>query len=111
VYSLDITSPASPYLEEPGQIPLSGIGWIANYFAATGRPAHPATERHWKALRRWITKVARPPSYIEGAQPWHPYAFPEALQAIEAGASHETTPRAHVQALTAGMNRQAWRKG
>ena len=111
VYDLDITSPDSPYLEQPGQIPLSGIGWIANYFAAIGRPAHPATERHWKALRRWITKVARRPSYIEGPRPWHPYAFPEALQAIEAGASHETTPRSHVQALTAGMNRQVWSKG
>jgi hypothetical protein len=109
VYHLDITSLDSPFLEQRGQIPLSGIGWIANHYASIGHPAHPATERHWKALRRWITKkVARRPSYIGHPRPWHPYAFPEALQAIEAGASHETFTRAHQLAAMAGLNRHVW---
>lgn len=111
VYDLHITPSDSPYLEWPGQIGLSGIRWIANYYSVTGRPAHPLTERHWEALRRWLAKMASPLHLLEGSrhQPI-PYAFPRALSAIEAGVTYETVPRAAVQAVTAGANRQVWRR-
>jgi hypothetical protein len=112
VYSLRITPPDSPYLEEPEQIGLSGIGWLANYYSAIGRPAHPATERHWKALRRWITSLASVPSVAaNSSQRRRQYAFPEALKAIQAGASYETVARALVQAQVGAENHQVWCAG
>ena len=37
---------------------LSGIEWIGNHYKIVGDAAAPTTERFWKALGRWVKKVA-----------------------------------------------------
>lgn len=79
----------------PGVIGLSSVEWIGSRYRITGRPAAPATERHWKALRRWAGRVGtRVPRAGPPTGPGREiFAFPAALAAI--GAGHERAANPH----------------
>ena len=69
-------------------IRLSSFEWIGNHYRMIGSPATKATELHWKALRRWVSRIAtRIPREHDPAQRPEIYAFPAALAAIEEGAT------------------------
>lgn len=77
-------------LEGDGQIPMSSVEWIGNYFG----PAAPATKRWWERLRRWVKKKAtRVPRSgpVDGphAEVW---AFPSALAQIASGRPRSANP-------------------
>lgn len=84
-------------LDRPGstaEIGLSSFEWIGNHYSAVGNAADPTTEKHWRALRRWVAKIAKkvPRSGDldgPGAEIW---AFPEALAAIANGVSRGSNP-------------------
>ena len=83
--------------ERPGktaEIGLSSFEWIGNHYRLIGSPSDPATERHWKALRRWVGKVAmKIPRAGEADGPGPEiFAFPEALAAVRAGTAREAIP-------------------
>lgn len=80
--------------EEGRPIEMSTIGWIGNHYASIGLAPAPATERHWRALRRWAASVAvRIPRVgpVDGPGP-EISAFPEALAAILAGRARRGNP-------------------
>jgi len=57
VYWLNLrTDPDRP--GKTGEIGLSSFEWIGNHYRPIGSSSDPSTERHWKALRRWVGKVA-----------------------------------------------------
>jgi hypothetical protein len=57
VYWLNLrTDPDRP--RKTAEIGLSSFEWIGNHYRQIGSAPNPSTERHWKALRRWVGKVA-----------------------------------------------------
>jgi hypothetical protein len=75
-------------------IGLSSFEWIGNRYRAIGSPAHPTTEKHWRALRKWVAKVATKVPRTgnlddPGAEIW---AFREALEGITSGVGREPNP-------------------
>jgi hypothetical protein len=76
------------------QIGLSSIEWIGNHYRSIGNAPASVTEAHWRALRRWVNKVApRIPRTgdFDGPRP-EVFAFPAALEAIAKGASRDAMP-------------------
>jgi hypothetical protein len=67
---------------------LSSFEWIGNHYRIIGSSAHPDTERYWKGLRRWVTKIAvrvprGGPIKTEAAEIW---ALPGAQALFVSGA-------------------------
>jgi hypothetical protein len=93
VYWLNLrTDPDRP--RKTAEIGLSSLEWIGNHYRPIGRPSDPSTDRHWKALRRWVGKVAvKIPRAGDADGPGHEiFAFPEALAAVRAGATRDANP-------------------
>jgi hypothetical protein len=93
VYWLNLrTSP--DILAGGAPIGLSSFEWAGNRYRVLGRPATKSTERHWRALRRWVGKQARRiprTGPIDGSKP-EIYAFPRALEAIHGGLPRAANP-------------------
>jgi len=91
VYWLTLRAPAS--LNPGEQIGMSTVEWIGNRYRSIEEPA-PATEAHWKALRRWMAKVARriPRAGDVDGPHREVFAFPAALEAITSGAHRVSNP-------------------
>jgi hypothetical protein len=81
-------------LRKTAEIGLSGFEWIGNHYSQIGKRPDPSTERHWKALRRWVAKVAVKIPRTGDADGPAPeiFAFPEALAAIGDGTTREAIP-------------------
>jgi len=90
VYWLNLrTDPDRP--RKTAEIGLSSFEWIGNHYRQIGSRPDPSTERHWKALRRWVGKMAVkiPRTGDAGGSAPEIFAFPEALAAIGAGTTRE----------------------
>ena len=93
VYWLNLrTDPDRP--GKTGEIGLSSFEWIGNHYRPIGSSSDPSTERHWKALRRWVGKVAVKVPRAGDADGPAPeiFAFPRALAAVRAGTTREANP-------------------
>jgi hypothetical protein len=68
-------------------VALSSFEWIGNHYKIIGDAALPQTEAAWKALRRWIGKIAKKVPRGGPAQPTPPeiWAFPHAQQLFADG--------------------------
>lgn len=93
VYWLNLrTDPDRP--SKTAEIGLSSFGWIGNHYRPIGSAADPSTERHWKALRRWVAKVAVkiPRAGAADGPGSEMFAFPAAFAAVRTGATREAIP-------------------
>jgi hypothetical protein len=93
VYWLNLrTDPDRP--RKNAEIGLSSFEWIGHHYRQIGSRPDPLTERHWKALRRWVGKVAvKIPRTGDADDPaLEVFAFPEALAAIKTGTTREANP-------------------
>jgi hypothetical protein len=91
VYWLNLR--ADPYRPtKTAEIGLSSFEWIGNHYRQIGSRPDPSTERHWKALRRWVGKMAVKIPRAGDADRFAPeiFAFPHALAAIRAGTTCAT---------------------
>ena len=93
VYWLNLRTGANR-ARKTAEIGLSSFEWIGNHYRLIGSPADTSTERHWKALRRWVGKLAVkiPRSGAADGPGPEIFAFPEALAAIKAGTTREPNP-------------------
>lgn len=77
-------------------IGLSSFEWIGNRYAALGEKPTPATEKHWRRLRRWVSstssRIPRAGDIGDPQQQAEIYAFPAAAQAIKGGALRAPNP-------------------
>jgi hypothetical protein len=93
VYWLNLrTDPDRP--RKTAEIGLSSFEWIGNHYRPIGKSADPSTQRHWRALSRWLGRVAVKIPRAGDADGPGPeiFAFPGALAAVEAGTSREANP-------------------
>jgi hypothetical protein len=93
VYWLDLRTDPDR-LRKTAEVGLSGFEWIGGHYSQIGIRPDPSTQRHWKALRRWVGKVAVKIPRTGDADGSAPeiFAFPEALAAIGDGATREAVP-------------------
>lgn len=81
--------------ESPNSLARSGFSWLANRYAAIGKPAAPMAIRWWQRLKRYVAKnaVAIPWPYQKQIdRPSNAYAFPDALTQISSGRQPDANP-------------------
>lgn len=71
-----------------GVVPLSSFEWIGNHYKAIGSVPKRETENYWKALGRWVRKVAKkvPRGGPQDPSPPEIWAFSGARALFDAGA-------------------------
>lgn len=93
VYWLNLrTDPDRP--RKTAEIGLSSFEWIGNHYRQIGSAPDRSTERHWKALRRWVGKVAVkiPRAGAADGPGSEIFAFPEAFTAVGTGTTRKANP-------------------
>lgn len=82
--------------DDPSALGRSDFEWVGNKYSVIGKPAHPATDRWWKRLRRWVarnsTKVASYGALDNPDCVLDVWAFPAAYSALIAGRPRSMNP-------------------
>jgi hypothetical protein len=82
--------------DDPSALGRSDFEWVGNKYSVIGKPAHPATDRWWKRLRRWVgrnsTKVASYGALNNLDSVLDVWAFPAAYAALSAGKPRSMNP-------------------